>query len=147
MRDTALKSVHASLGARIVPFAGWNMPVQYRGILDEARVVRSKAGMFDLGHMGRVHITGPDTLRFLDKVCTHIADVDFQQVTLFTGNYSFWYESSQLALRLRQEANKRKEDQIKDLKSFIQRFSANASKSKQATSRKAASSPWRSSVR
>lgn len=75
---------------------------------------------------------------FLDRVCTHVADVDFQKVTLFSGNYSFWYESSQLALRLRQEANKRKEDQIKDLKSFIQRFSANASKSKQATSRKVA---------
>jgi len=73
---------------------------------------------------------------FLDKVCTHVADVDFQKVTLFTGNYTFWYESSQLALRLKQESNRRKEDQIKDLKSFIQRFSANASKSKQATSRK-----------
>jgi len=74
---------------------------------------------------------------FLDKVCTHIADVDFQKVTLFTGNYSFWYETSQLALRQRQESNKRKEDKIKELKAFIQRFSANASKSKQATSRKA----------
>jgi ATPase subunit of ABC transporter with duplicated ATPase domains len=73
---------------------------------------------------------------FLDRVCTHIADVDFQKITLFTGNYSFWYESSQLALRLKQEANRRKEDQIKQLQSFIQRFSANASKSKQATSRK-----------
>ncbi len=73
---------------------------------------------------------------FLDKVCTHVADVDFQKVTLFTGNYTFWYESSQLALRLKQDSNRRKEDQIKDLKSFIQRFSANASKSKQATSRK-----------
>lgn len=74
---------------------------------------------------------------FLDKVCTHIADVDFQKVTLFTGNYSFWYETSQLALRQRQESNRRKEDKIKELKAFIQRFSANASKSKQATSRKA----------
>jgi ATPase subunit of ABC transporter with duplicated ATPase domains len=73
---------------------------------------------------------------FLDKVCTHIADVDFQKVTLFTGNYTFWYETSQLALRQRQEANRRKEDKIKELKAFIQRFSANASKSKQATSRK-----------
>jgi ATPase subunit of ABC transporter with duplicated ATPase domains len=73
---------------------------------------------------------------FLDKVCTHVADVDFQKVTLFTGNYSFWYETSQLALRQRQDSNKRKEDKIKDLKAFIQRFSANASKSKQATSRK-----------
>jgi ATPase subunit of ABC transporter with duplicated ATPase domains len=74
---------------------------------------------------------------FLDKVCTHIADVDFQKVTLFTGNYSFWYETSQLALRQRQESNRRKEDKVKELKAFIQRFSANASKSKQATSRKA----------
>jgi ATPase subunit of ABC transporter with duplicated ATPase domains len=74
---------------------------------------------------------------FLDKVCTHIADVDFQKVSVFTGNYSFWYETSQLALRQRQESNRRKEDKIKDLKAFIQRFSANASKSRQATSRKA----------
>jgi ATPase subunit of ABC transporter with duplicated ATPase domains len=74
---------------------------------------------------------------FLDKVCTHIADVDFQRVTLFTGNYSFWYETSQLALRQRQDSNRRKEDKIKELKTFIQRFSANASKSRQATSRRA----------
>jgi len=73
---------------------------------------------------------------FLDKVCTHIADVDFQKVSMFTGNYSFWYETSQLALRQRQDSNKRKEDKMKELKAFIQRFSANASKSKQATSRK-----------
>lgn len=73
---------------------------------------------------------------FLDKVCTHIADVDFQKVTLFAGNYSFWYHSSQLALRQRQEANKKKSDKIKELKTFVQRFSANASKSKQATSRR-----------
>src|SRR5690349_4112919 len=74
---------------------------------------------------------------FLDKVCTHIADVDFQKVTMFTGNYSFWYETSQLALRQRQESNKKKEDKMKELKTFIARFSANASKSKQASSRKA----------
>jgi ATPase subunit of ABC transporter with duplicated ATPase domains len=74
---------------------------------------------------------------FLDRVCTHIADVDYQKVTLFTGNYSFWYETSQLALRQRQESNRKKEDQIKELKTFIQRFSANASKSRQASSRKA----------
>jgi len=73
---------------------------------------------------------------FLDKVCTHIADVDFQKVSLFTGNYGFWYETSQLALRQRQDSNKRKEDKMKELKTFIQRFSANASKSKQATSRR-----------
>ncbi len=74
---------------------------------------------------------------FLDKVCTHIADVDFQKVTLFTGNYTFWYETSQLALRQKQSANKKKEDKIKELKAFVQRFSANASKSRQASSRKA----------
>lgn len=73
---------------------------------------------------------------FLDKVCTHVADVDFQKVTLFSGNYSFWYETSQLALRQRQESNRRKEDKIKELKAFVQRFSANASKSRQASSRK-----------
>lgn len=73
---------------------------------------------------------------FLDKVCTHVADVDFQKVSLFSGNYSFWYETSQLALRQRQEANRRKEDKIKELKAFVQRFSANASKSRQASSRK-----------
>ncbi len=74
---------------------------------------------------------------FLDKVCTHIADIDFQKVTLFAGNYSFWYHCSQLALRQRQDANKKKSDKMKELKTFIQRFSANASKSKQATSRRA----------
>ncbi len=73
---------------------------------------------------------------FLDKVCTHVADVDFQKVTLFSGNYTFWYESSQLALRQRQDQNKKKEDKIKELKAFVQRFSANASKSRQASSRK-----------
>ncbi len=73
---------------------------------------------------------------FLDKVCTHVADVDFQKVTLFSGNYSFWYESSQLALRQRQDSNKKKEDKIKELKAFVQRFSANASKSRQASSRR-----------
>jgi ATPase components of ABC transporters with duplicated ATPase domains len=73
---------------------------------------------------------------FLDKVCTHIADVDFQKVTLFTGNYSFWHFTSQMALKQRQDSNKKKEDKIKELKAFIARFSANASKSKQASSRK-----------
>jgi ATPase subunit of ABC transporter with duplicated ATPase domains len=73
---------------------------------------------------------------FLDKVCSHVADVDFQKVTLFSGNYTFWYESSQLALRQRYDANKKKEDKIKELKAFVQRFSANASKSRQASSRK-----------
>jgi ATPase subunit of ABC transporter with duplicated ATPase domains len=73
---------------------------------------------------------------FLDKVCTHIADIDFGKVTFFSGNYTFWYETSQMALTQRSSANKKKEDQIKDLKTFIARFSANASKSKQASSRR-----------
>lgn len=73
---------------------------------------------------------------FLDTVCTHIADIDFKRIKQFTGNYTFWYESSQLALRQRQSANKKAEDKRKELQEFIQRFSANASKSKQATSRK-----------
>ncbi|WP_026560537.1 ATP-binding cassette domain-containing protein [Bacillus sp. J37] len=73
---------------------------------------------------------------FLNKVCTHIADLDFSKIKVYVGNYDFWYESSQLALKLGQEANKKKEEKIKELQNFIARFSANASKSKQATSRK-----------
>ncbi len=73
---------------------------------------------------------------FLDKVCTHVADIDFSKITLYTGNYSFWYQSSQLALKQRQDKNKKAEDKAKELKDFIMRFSANASKSKQATGRK-----------
>jgi len=73
---------------------------------------------------------------FLDTVCTHIVDIDFSKVKMFTGNYTFWYESSQLALRQRSSANKKAEDKKKELQEFISRFSANASKSKQATSRK-----------
>src|SRR5579871_1178239 len=73
---------------------------------------------------------------FLDKVCTHIADIDFGKVTLYSGNYTFWYETSQIALGQRTASNKRKEEQIAELKSFIARFSANASKSRQASSRK-----------
>lgn len=73
---------------------------------------------------------------FLNKVCTHMADIDFGRIQLYVGNYDFWYESSQLALRLASEANKKKEEKIKDLQAFVARFSANASKSKQATSRK-----------
>lgn len=72
---------------------------------------------------------------FLDQVCTQVVDIDFSKVRLFTGNYSFWYESSQLALKQRQDQNKRTEDKRKELEEFIRRFSANASKSKQATSR------------
>ena len=75
---------------------------------------------------------------FLDTVCTHVADIDFGKVTIFTGNYSFWYESSQLLLKQRTDQNKKAEDKIAELKEFIARFSANASKSKQATSRKKA---------
>ncbi len=73
---------------------------------------------------------------FLNKVCTHMVDVDFGKVKMFVGNYDFWYESSQLALRLMKDQNKKREEKIKELQTFIARFSANASKSKQATARK-----------
>ncbi len=73
---------------------------------------------------------------FLDTVCTHVADIDFGKINIFTGNYSFWYESSQLLLKQRADQNKKAEDKIAELKEFIARFSANASKSKQATSKK-----------
>lgn len=73
---------------------------------------------------------------FLNKVCTHIVDIDYNKMKLYTGNYDFWYESSQLAARQVKEQNKKKEEKIKELQEFIARFSANASKSKQATSRK-----------
>ena len=75
---------------------------------------------------------------FLNKVCTNIADIDYGKITLFAGNYDFWVESSQLIVRQQKEANRKKEEKIKELQEFIQRFSANASKSKQATSRKRA---------
>lgn len=73
---------------------------------------------------------------FLNKVCTHMLDIDYGKITLFIGNYDFWYESSQLILKQMKDQNKKKEEKIKELKDFIARFSANASKSKQATSRK-----------
>ncbi|MDQ0860355.1 ABC-F family ATP-binding cassette domain-containing protein [Bacillus sp. V2I10] len=73
---------------------------------------------------------------FLNKVCTHIADLDYGKIQVYVGNYDFWYESSQLASRMASDANKKKEEKIKELQAFIARFSANASKSKQATSRK-----------
>jgi ATPase subunit of ABC transporter with duplicated ATPase domains len=73
---------------------------------------------------------------FLNKVCTHMADVDFGKIKLYVGNYDFWYESSQLALSMAKDQNKKKEEKVKELQDFIARFSANASKSKQATSRK-----------
>jgi len=75
---------------------------------------------------------------FLNKVCTHIVDIDFEKITLFVGNYDFWYKSSQLLLKQMKDSNKKKEEKIKELEDFIRRFSANASKSKQATSRKKA---------
>lgn len=75
---------------------------------------------------------------FLNKVCTHIADIDYAKIQLYAGNYDFWYESSQLMIKQMKEENKKKEEKIKELQEFIQRFSANASKSKQATSRKRA---------
>jgi len=73
---------------------------------------------------------------FLDTVCTHVADIDFGKIQLYTGNYTFWYEMSQLALRQRTDQNKKVEDKRKELQEFVERFSANASKSRQATSRK-----------
>ena len=73
---------------------------------------------------------------FLNKVCTHIADIDFSNIQMYVGNYDFWRESSELALKMAKEANKKTDEKMKELQSFIQRFSANASKSKQATSRK-----------
>lgn len=73
---------------------------------------------------------------FLNKVCTHMADVDYGKIKLYVGNYDFWYESSQLALKMMKDQNKKKEEKVKELQEFIARFSANASKSKQATSRK-----------
>lgn len=73
---------------------------------------------------------------FLDAVCTHVADIDFGKINLFSGNYSFWYQSSQLAARQRAQQNKKAEEKAKELQEFIQRFSANVAKSKQATSRK-----------
>ncbi len=75
---------------------------------------------------------------FLNKVCTHMVDIDFEKITMFIGNYDFWYKSSQLLLKQMKDSNKKKEEKIKELEDFIRRFSANASKSKQATSRKKA---------
>jgi len=75
---------------------------------------------------------------FLDTVCTHVVDIDFSKLTIYTGNYTFWYQSSQLALKQRSDQNKKLEEKVKELQEFISRFSANASKSKQATSRKKA---------
>lgn len=90
---------------------------------------------FLMDYEGTVIVVSHDR-HFLNKVCTHIADIDFGKIQLYVGNYDFWYESSQLILKLTRDANKKKEEKMKDLQAFIQRFSANASKSKQATSRK-----------
>jgi ATPase subunit of ABC transporter with duplicated ATPase domains len=90
---------------------------------------------FLMDYEGTVIVVSHDR-HFLNKVCTHIADIDFGKIQMYVGNYDFWYESSQLALQLTRDANKKKEEKIKELQAFIQRFSANASKSKQATSRK-----------
>src|SRR5690625_494733 len=70
---------------------------------------------------------------FLNKVCTHIADIDYSKIEIYVGNYDFWYESSQLATKMAQDENKKKEDKIKELQAFIARFSANAARYKQAT--------------
>ena len=90
---------------------------------------------FLINFEGTVIVVSHDR-HFLNNVCTHIADVDFGKIKIFVGNYDFWYQSSQLALQLAKEQNKKKEEKIKELQNFIARFSANASKSKQATSRK-----------
>lgn len=90
---------------------------------------------FLLNFDGTVIVVSHDR-HFLNKVCTHIADVDFGKIKLYVGNYDFWYESSQLALQMMKDQNKKKEEKIKELQAFVARFSANASKSKQATSRK-----------
>jgi ATPase subunit of ABC transporter with duplicated ATPase domains len=89
---------------------------------------------FLAGYQGTVVVVSHDR-HFLNTVCTHIADIDFGKIQMYVGNYDFWYESSQLALQLQRGENKKKEDKIKELQAFIQRFSANKSKAKQATSR------------
>ena len=90
---------------------------------------------FLMDYLGTVIVVSHDR-HFLNNVCTHIVDIDFTKIKLYVGNYDFWYESSQLIQRMLRDQNKKKEDKIKELQSFIQRFSANKSKSKQATSRK-----------
>ncbi|MBI9013284.1 MAG: ATP-binding cassette domain-containing protein [Clostridiales bacterium] len=90
---------------------------------------------FLLSYQNTVLVVSHDR-HFLNKVCTHMLDIDFSRVQLFVGNYDFWYESSQLASRLMKDQNKKKEEKVKELQNFIARFSSNASKAKQATSRK-----------
>jgi ATPase subunit of ABC transporter with duplicated ATPase domains len=90
---------------------------------------------FLLNYQNTVIVVSHDR-HFLNQVCTHIADIDYGKIQLYVGNYDFWYESSQLALQLMKQQNKKKEEKIKELEEFIRRFSANKSKSRQATSRK-----------
>jgi ATPase subunit of ABC transporter with duplicated ATPase domains len=90
---------------------------------------------FLIDYEGTVIVVSHDR-HFLNNVCTHIVDIDFAKVKLYTGNYEFWYESSQLMQQMRRDQNKKNEEKIKELQKFIQRFSANKSKSRQATSRK-----------
>lgn len=90
---------------------------------------------FLMDYMGTVIVVSHDR-HFLNNVCTHIVDIDFNKIKLYVGNYDFWYESSQLMQRVMRDQNKKNEDKIKELQNFIQRFSANKSKSKQATARK-----------
>ena len=90
---------------------------------------------FLLGYQNTVIVVSHDR-HFLNTVCTHIADIDFAKIQVYVGNYDFWYESSQLALQLMRNQNKKKEEKIKELEEFVRRFSANKSKAKQATSRK-----------
>ena len=104
-----------------------HLDIQSREILEEA-INNYEGTVFYVSH----------DRYFLNKVCTQIADIDYGKIKLYAGNYDFWYESSQLLIRQMKEANKKKEEKIKELQEFISRFSANASKSKQATSRKRA---------
>jgi len=90
---------------------------------------------FLLDYVNTVIVVSHDR-HFLNKVCTHMVDIDFSKIKMFAGNYDFWYESSQLMLRLMKDQNKKKEEKVKELQAFIARFSSNASKAKQATSRK-----------
>lgn len=90
---------------------------------------------FLMDYEGTVIVVSHDRY-FLNNICTHMVDIDFKKIKIFVGNYDFWYESSQLALQMMKDQNKKKEDKIKELQNFIARFSANKSKSKQATSRK-----------
>ncbi|MBC7794270.1 MAG: ATP-binding cassette domain-containing protein, partial [Clostridia bacterium] len=101
--------------------------------LDVDSILKLEAFLADFKHT--VIVVSHDR-HFLNNVCTHIADIDFQKVQLYSGNYAFWYESSQLALKQARDQNKKTADKIKELQEFVRRFSANASKSSQATSRK-----------